>query len=760
MAAMQGQPAPKPSSLGAPVPGSDAEREAQEFLAQFEAPQMNAAAAQETQAAGPDDEASAQELLAQTAQEQSEFNAQEPSSFMGVGTDIPQQIKDIPVRIAANLAGDPESVKMTLRKRLGDENVRERDGEIFFKNPGDKAFRKLDPTTFEVVNDLFSDFYKEYIQAMGGAAGAVKGAALGPAGVVGGAALGVAGATAAVGAAEGAMGVVRPGQEDQSVGAQTQRGLEKTGEYLAEGAMFAMTEGIFKGIAQKWAARRAKVDGLKKLEEVAPIDRLQESVKGNLETLNEMKNLGLTRKIEGTNIEIPANQLLPFLPEVERAAGTVAGEKAFIQAQKEAAENFSNASLSLVEAAADLTEGQLKKSIRAGLPSDKVIAASDINNLFNSVRKAEGAVIGEFRDKARAVAKKSPMPSPNTAEVVQGIFRDVGVKSQNGKLIFPPDDQFAQLLGTDSKLFINGIKTDLRRLNDRLVKGGMTIDELLAESQIMGAKNEGARRIGGVYKTAIGRLSSAIRKDSREAMPNVLEPDDAKLYLEKMQRFGKISESMEQLDTYLRDDIGLNTFAKGLVNKGREGLANLKAAKEFLLQEDPDMYKAVIGEFMEELAVKTRDPKAIGGFNPAAMRKQLQALGPEYLNELFPKRGPINKELVLKSFDLADQLQRTIKGGSDDQLKKDAQKAIGALSIYHRGVNATYALLNLGSKDARLLKMLSREGIESFLAQTPKKSRPQMRETLNGILSLARQNGTLGAINPQINMNQGGPAEQ
>lgn len=741
----------RPSSLKEPVPGSDAEAEAAAFLAQYDAP---------TPAAGSSAEAEAAQFLGEPASApptQDNFSVQEPSSVLGVNTDIGQQLSDLNDRIAANIAGDPASVKRTLENRLGPDNVRFKGGKFFIKKTGEKAFRPLDPGTFEIVADIVGDFYKETFQTMGGAAGAAAGAPGGPAGAFVGTGLGVAAATAGVDAyGKSQLGVVKApesyaldsSREPGLVG-QASRAVEDTGEALRVGAEYAMVDGIFKNLGARWAARRERYAGLKKLEEISPTERLQEGVKQNLETLQEMKQLGLTQNITGTNIEVPAHQLYPHLPQAERVAQSVAAEKSFQQAQKEAAENFGQASLDLVEEAARLTPGRLSEVVKTGVPLEKSVSSSDINGLFNQVRRAEGQVIGEFRDLAKDTAKKTPLPAPKTVEAVKDIFSQLGVTRRGEELVFPGDDQLAQVLGTDSKAFIGGLKEDLLKINNKLLKGGLTIDDLIGQSQIIGAKNEGARRIGGPYKAIIGKLSSAIRADSREGVALVLDPADAATYAAKMDRFGKISGAMDQLEGYLRDDIGMNTFAKGLVNKGKEGLANLRAAKEFLLQENPEMYKSLIGQYMEELALKHRVPGEVAGFNPAAMRKELASLGSEYLDELFPKNGPVSKDIVLRSFDLADQVQKSIIKGSDAEVLKDAKKAVGALSWYHRGVNTVWAMMKFGSKDKRLLKMLSREGVESFLAETPKNNREGMRQTLKAILSLSRRNGTLATINAQ-----------
>lgn len=724
----------RPSALAGPVPEETSELD-QILASAPSAPEASELDSIMTEATQPPAETQAQD-----------FPIEEPASVAGVNVDIVQQLQDVPLRVAAAVANDPASIKLTLENIVGKDNVKQTEGGFYYRQPGQKGFRKLDPGTFEIVNDIYSDLYKEHLQTIGGVGGGITGAPLGPAGIFAGGTLGVAGATAGLKAAESKLGVVRPQEADQSTKAQLGRAAKFTGEALMEGATFAATEGIGNKLGVMWAARRAKIQGIKKLAEVSPVDRLQESVKANLETLQEMRQLGITRKIPGTNIEATANQLLPHTKNVQELADSLAGDVQFEQAQKIAAENFGQTALDLVEAAAGTTKGKLAAVVRSGVPLEKTVKASDINGLFNQVRRAEGAVIAEFRNKVRATAKKSPLPATKSAEVISEIFNRLGVKQGPEGLEFPDANSMAQLLGTDSTKVLNGFKRDLTQLADKLNKGGLTIDELLEFSQLVGNKNEAAGNFSGNYKLAIGKLSSALRSDSREAMTMILDPEDAATYANKMQKFHSIAKSMTQLEDFLRDDIGMNTFVKGLINKGKEGLPNLKAAKEFLVKENPDMYRNIVGEFMEELALKHRNSATVTGFNPTGMRKELAGLGREYLDELFPKKGKMSADIVLRSFDLAEQLQKTIVNGTDDQLKKDAKRTISALSTWHRGVNAVYTLAGLGAKNSRLLKLVSREGVEEFLTEVPKAERAMMRETLNGILTMARRAGTLAAV--------------
>lgn len=714
--------------------------------------------------------------LAEPEESPEDFEVAESNTTLGVDTDLGQQIRDLPVRIQANLAESDEAKLATLQKTLGVANVRKKNGNIFYRRPGEKAFRELDPATFEVVNDLFSDFYRESIEGMFGAAGAVVG---GGAGVAAGAptgpgalATGAAGATAGygLGTALGSLtadaigelflGVQRPDRAEGLEGA-----LQRTGAALEKGAFAS----LFKGFADKLLARKQSVEALKKLAETPKEQVLRESVKQNIKTLDDLRTLGYTKTIGDTGIEVPTHQLVPHLPKVQQLATSVADEKAFLQAQKIASENIHASVLDLVEEAADLSRGRLKETVRSGVPGVKSVSVEDINGLFNGVRRAEGALIEQFRNKASAeTVKRFALPAPNTQTALKGIFEQLGIRTdvsyQNAKLLFPDDDSLAQMLGTDSKAYINGLKKDLQKVFDLSTRagGGMKIDDLIGQSRLIGAKNEGARRVGGLYKKMIGQLSSALRADSREQMGKLLDPEDAAAYAHSMKRFQNVAQSMDQLSSLLDDNVGLNVFAKGLVNKGKNGLPNLRAAKQFLLQEDPQKYKAVVGEYFEELALKHRDPDRVGGFNASGMRKELAGLGSEYLDELFPQGVGANKSLVLRSFDLADQVEKSIlRNSPDDKLVKEGQQILSKLGWAAGKINLISAMMSFGTKESRMLKLLSREGVESFIKDVPKAEKGRMRQTLNAVLEMARANGVLktarmGALNAPIATAAGG----
>lgn len=655
------------------------------------------------------------------------------------------------------VAAIPKTVgekQQALENFLGAKNVRkDADGEFLVKFKGKEKFQKLDPDTFELFNDMFTDNAREVLRGMGGTAGvAVQGpAAAEPVSSAVGFALGAAAGDLTADAISeqvlgvnrdtGRVGTSQSGDIGPRIGAGIERTLEAIQTGLTDSLFKSVSEVAFKNIAKTIAARSARKATLKHAKEIPVHKVLNESVQDNLDTMDDLIRSGTLKPLPGTNTPLLAHQVLPGVQKVDKLASSVAGNQSFQNMQDQASKQMGDTLLDVVEGAADLTEGSLKKVVREGVKSDRTGLAAEAKNLLATSLRNEGKLIETFRKKAKSVASKAALPSPKVEAALLETFQDLGVQRRGGELIFPDDDTMAQLLGTDSKMIINGVKKDILRLSTSLAtKGGMTIDELIGESQLMGAKNKAAGRIGGIYKKVIGKLSSQIRADTRDVMPLVLDPADAAAYTQSMNKYSSFAQSRDQLRNLLKQDMGANTFSRLLLSKGKNGLAQLKSAKEFMLSEDPAVWNKVQGEFFEELALKHRqagDPSKIE-YNVKGMRKELASYGKEFLDEMFDAKSGLDTKTVLKTFDLAEQVRRTSIHGSDDQLKKVGKEAVQGLSSFISAkVNAVWAIANFGGQNGRLLKLMSRDGVEEFLERVPKNKKGAMRQLLSDAIDYA-----------------------
>jgi hypothetical protein len=512
-----------------------------------------------------------------------------------------------------------------------------------------------------------------------------------------------------------------------------------------------MNKGI-KVIGDKLSARSAKKAALKAANEIPEQDKLSAIVKQNFETLEDLASIDKTVNLPGTDSPVLAHQMLPDTKHAQSVAQSVKFRNDFEVLQQQAGKNISETVLDMVEASADLQPKGLKQVIKSGLARDRSGLNVKIGDLLESSAKEQGKIIQTFRDQASSAARKAPLPAPKTEQALLEVFDILGVRRRGDELIFPDNDTMAQILGTDSKAFIGGLKRDLENLSTKMARGGLTIDELIGQSSIIGKKNKSAGRIGGIYKLAIGKISSSLRSDSREAVPMILNDDNAKAsYNAAMDKFRKFAQSRESLEKLFEEPMGSSTFAKALLTSGRKGLGTLRAAKEFLLSENPELWKEVSAQFFEELALKHRNVTSAGksgiDYNTEGMRKELQKYGREFLDELLPTKEGITPGLVLRTLDLSSQLQKTMITGTDDELKKVGARTVGALSSFLSAkVNAVWAVMHLGGAQNRMLKLMSRDGIEGFLKDVPEKNKGKIRQTLTGLMNYAKQQGLLQEI--------------
>lgn len=674
---------------------------------------------------------------------------------------IRDQVELAPYRLQAAFGKTNKEKLMGLKAKLGDDNVREDGDDILVKLPGKKSFKKLDPGTIEIIGDVFADEFRNSTIAMGGVAGAVAagGPSAGAAAPIGFAAGAAMGDQVADAIAEQWLGIPRDearggvAGNEAPIGEQLKAGLQRSLGSIQTGMEFA----IFNKVAEKaigYASNRLgklfkRHDAIKRASEIPAADRLDDTVKGNLETVKELQNLNVIENLPGTDLPLLAHQMLPGT-DATMVARSVQTNKGFQSLQDQASKQLGDAVLDMVETSAGLSKDSLKGAVKTGTTQTRSGLVDDVGTTLANAIKREGEIIGKFRDKAKATAKTAALPSPKTTEALKNIFSEIGVTRRKGELIFPDDDSMAQFLGTDSKAIINGFKKDLIGLNNKLAtQGGLTIDDLIGQSQIIGAKNKAAGRIGGVYKNFIGKLSSNLRDDTREAMPYVLDEVETAAYKAATKDFGQLASARDQLGKLLESETGANTFARLLLSKGKNGLSDLRAAKAFLLKENPTAWKNVAGQFFEDLAVKHRTPGDASQikYNVAGMRKELASYGDEFLQELLPDQKGVNVGTILRAFDLADQVQNAVIKGTDEEVVKASKAGVKAFAGFADGkINLVMSMLRFGGSNNRLAKLISQRGVEEFLEQVPPKQRGELRKTLEGAMTWAQNNGHLQSL--------------
>jgi hypothetical protein len=757
----------KPEQLAGGIPGEDEQQQLAQEVADAPTPDLGGSAELSAEGEVPLDfsaeatgdldfsaEATGdvEESAPEAEDETVDVREVEPGFFQANFTPsgLKRQFNNMALRAAAEIAGDSESQKLTLENKLGEENVevvKDAKGNIDYFNvrrPGEKGFSRLDPAIFDIMNDLGADFFSFHLAQGMGAAGAAFGSPLGIPGKIAGGILGAsAGFAAADFIGEQGLGVIRsPEEAAKGVG-------QRTFETIEEGAtLAALNTGINAIVAKgkKWLDGRAAV---KKLKDANPGEVLNETVQENLKTMQELKQLKVIQNIPGTDMPLMAHQLYPSVNKVTEAAMRDGGVPLFKAAQNVAEEGMNAAMIDMIESSAGIVGGTVKEALKKGLAADRPALARRVVGLFDKVQKEQGKLIGEARKKVSKLMARKPLQVPHTTKAINNIIEETGtIIGPNGKLHFRPNEELVGILGAESPLVLDGFKSDIRKLHSNITKNkGLRIDELISEAKLLGTKSGTARRIGHLYSSLRGQLASAVRRDSRESTVEALggiESAAGKEFEASMTRFKTIADATDVLGRSLDDQLANNVFVRSLVNRGKKGFSSLQAAKEFLLQENPKLWEEVTAEYLEEttlLAAKGR----IGSnfqFNPTAVAEKLRGLGNEYLNTLFPKHLG-GKELVMKTLKLAEQVERTVIHGTDNQLQRDFQKVAGAMGPQRRGINFYYMVTNWYNKDGRVAKLMTREGIESMLIKVAPKDKPYVRRMFETMIAAGRESGLL-----------------
>lgn len=222
--------------------------------------------------------------------------------------DVVNEAADIPWqdRLAVkNLGGSTEDQIAYLKKNNPQLDIRDYQGDIVAKTPGETKFKKLDPTGFttpsEFIQDLTDvgyDVTSGVLSGAAGAAGAVPGALAG---------FGVGG----LGTAMAASGAASAGLEGLRQALGVAGGVRKDisgGEIATSGLLGGLTTGIFGGGATKGLIEKSVknptvvANQLKKIMDVVPESMAQDAKEALAKRVIEDSQKGLISRQLGSKI--------------------------------------------------------------------------------------------------------------------------------------------------------------------------------------------------------------------------------------------------------------------------------------------------------------------------------------------------------------------------------------------------------------------------------------------------------------------------
>jgi len=74
-----------------------------------------------------------------------------------------EQLPNVVTRIQAGLAANDTEKLGFLKNKFGQENATVKNGKLYFRKSADEKFKKLDPDTLELINDIIPDFSREIV---------------------------------------------------------------------------------------------------------------------------------------------------------------------------------------------------------------------------------------------------------------------------------------------------------------------------------------------------------------------------------------------------------------------------------------------------------------------------------------------------------------------------------------------------------------------------------------------------------------------
>jgi hypothetical protein len=721
MAAIQGQPSPKPSSVKKPVPGASAEDEASAFLANYQAPQVGAAPAQDANASAPSPaQNEADQFLGQSGQQPQapgpDQFAPEPT-FLEANTPGKDAVGNFITRLQTGLAANDQEKLGFLQKKYGPQNATIKDGKLYYRKSADEKFQRLDPAAFELVNDILPDFAREIVTEAGMIPGEAAGfAAGGPGGAYAGRIASVPLANRLANATAQAAGVPQDPSRNQYIEDALGMGLEA--------ALPVVGKQIAKRIPGTAIYQEAKAAAEK---EVVALSKQSQEVVQAAKSLEQ----------EGINAPLMLHQYQPDSPKVQSVLSKVRDSGEFINKQMQFAEGYGDAvENTLMEIARRDGHG----------PVAPAALAEKVTNAVTSLDRAEGKAIGEFRSRALANLgnEKQQIPS-SISEEAMNMMQQLGFTRKDRKImvqtraegiapavpqevlrrdyIRPRDLNAVEgRLGLD-KSQVNAVSNTLEEFGKLISRGNEArltdVERLISR---MGPMNEMLQGTGAA--ASWGKMTSELRQFRRDIIGKGLSNEfDAMAFNKVMDDFSLLRQSKDQLSSALRGDVTAKTIV-GNFFRGKENLANIRAIKSITGKDSPE-WGALKEEFINQLLLKHGSPDSPTSYNSQAFLNDLRKnYGDDFIKEVLDdgRAGP-NYDTVKNLLTYGARLEASMKGVKADKAAEEQKKAIADAGvgffagIKFKMINGAMRLLGADSgQEKALFEIFNRDGFEKYVA--------------------------------------------
>lgn len=515
---------------------------------------------------------------------------------------------------------------------------------------------------------------------------------------------------AGVGAIPGAAGGAALGTAVKNLGEHL-LGDKKTRsdiylEPIKEAGLAAAGEQVASKITSYLAGRAAT----KAAGSVIPGEKIiAQEVDEVVDASNRLREAGLIQNIPGTDTVILPHQADLSNPDLQQMAKNFSSNDKFrgalIEQGKLIKDTYKNISQKIA--------GMTGKSTGTG--DEFLETALDLD-------KAEGKLIGEFREKASKLSGSKQIQTPNLYKNVQELSDSLGFKREGPRLIAPTATELASNLGIaekEAELVLNQLKP----LQERMFNSGGKVPFNELNNRYKGLTrviNNMKYDVPYDVKNAVLKLKDGIRDDMNRGVGVLLGPSEQKAYTDALGRFSEIKQATKTLNTTLKKDaISTSALVNGLFSKGKNALQEVRAVKT-LLKEDPELWGNIKANFLHTIAEP--DP-ATGKVAWNSVAKKLNGLGDDVLGELFESNGKVTKQ------NLNDFIKVASKVDSAD-VKMLTEGKNGIMRDFFLATQSTFAgskmdavvgLVGNMGKDSALKKYISANGVESLAKGLGKK---------------------------------------
>lgn len=499
-----------------------------------------------------------------------------------------------------------------------------------------------------------------------------------------------------------------------------------------------------------------------------------------------------------------------MIPASAQAARTVVSGEVAPALRKFATHTpeFVESQIAKAQADAQLVNGLLNRNVPAGVITEAVPAASEelrmlaknkpevanslldygkslgeaYDSLFNFIgnksgerrigqeftatpeilRKAEGAVIGQYRQIARDAAKGAPQPMQALSQSVHDVLQEFGAEVipattkkigniQAGEvpktvevaaqIKFPPANEIQQKLGLASIAQANTILNQVKDVSNMLMKsqGKMSLEQVEQAYKGLGRILDNASYTDAPVFNYIGRMKKALTQDWDNALDhyagNINGYQDAKA------NYRLVKDGIENLSGLLKkDNVTKEYLTKYIFDSPSDALSRMQSVRAILKQSDnPDLWSDIVYTKLMNTAESAKVPLRPEFRDWSKILTDYSKLPNEVKSEMFKgmeKDRGIYEAMIRTGARLQNVSPQELLNSRSMQNKVATQVAqvLQPSGFISQKINTVGDWLSSLGKGKAVAAYLNEGGIEDVLKRFPPSKRGIIRTVLTGAI--------------------------